>query len=61
MSKEMIIGGHSKQRKMTNARITKGLADALEWFYKQYGMYLDEENWENVGDAFLSEYIAKLL
>ena len=24
MSKEMIIGGHSKQRKMTNARITKG-------------------------------------
>ena len=24
MSKEMIIGGHPKQRKMTNARITKG-------------------------------------
>jgi len=24
VSKEMIVGGHSKQRKMTNARITKG-------------------------------------
>ena len=38
MSKEMIIGGHSKQRKMTNARITKGGKAMLKMFKKKMPM-----------------------
>jgi hypothetical protein len=38
VSKEIIIGGHSKQRKMTNARITKGGKAMLKMFKKKMPM-----------------------